>query len=566
MLTKQWITISSGNNSRKQELEKALGVHPVLAQLLLNRGSNSFDEAKAFFRPNLDSLHPPFLMKDMDKAVERLELAIKNNEKILVFGDYDVDGTTAVSMMYLFLKKLTDNLSFYIPDRYKEGYGISDDSIDFAAEHNFTLIISLDCGTKSVDKIAAAKKRGIDYIVCDHHQPGEILPDALALLNPKRKDCAYPCKHLSGAGVGFKLIQAYCEKNELDKEEYLCYLDLLAVSIGADIVPIVGENRVLAYYGLQKLNRNPSPGLQTIISIAKRKGGELTMSDIGFGIGPRINAAGRLYSGSEIVELLVSSDKQMRDDIGSAIDSYNEERKSIEKSITEEALQLLIGEEEKCTSVVFNSSWHKGVVGIVASRLQEKYYRPTLVFTEADGKITGSARSVKGFNILAAIEQCADLLEQYGGHDHAAGMTMKAEDYPAFKAKFEEVVSASIPRELLQAKIMVEDELSINDIDDKFHRVLKQFEPFGPGNETPIFSSNDFINNGECSVLGNEHLKLELSAIQNTSKKFPAIAFRQAHFSKQISSGNRFSACYSINENHWKNKVSLQLEIKDFRF
>jgi single-stranded-DNA-specific exonuclease len=566
MLNKQWINISSHSSAQKEELAKRLGIHPVLAQLLLNRGITNFEEAKTFFRPNLEFLHDPFLMKDMDKAVARLELALKKNEKILVFGDYDVDGTTAVSMMYLFLKNLTDNLSFYIPDRYKEGYGISNDSIDFAAENNFTLIISLDCGTKSVDKIASAKEKGIDYIVCDHHQPGEILPDAVALLNPKRKDCAYPCKHLSGAGVGFKLIQAYCEKNELEKEEYFRYLDLLAVSIGADIVPIVGENRVLAYYGLQKLNQNPSPGLQTIIAIAKRKGGELTMSDIGFGIGPRINAAGRLYSGSEIVELLVSSDKQMRDDIGSAIDSYNEERKSIEKSITEEALQLLIGEEEKCTSVVFNSSWHKGVVGIVASRLQEKYYRPTLVFTEADGKITGSARSVKGFNILEAIEQCGDLLEQYGGHDHAAGMTMKAEDYPAFKAKFEEVVSASIPRELLQAKIMVEDTLSINDIDEKFHRLLKQFEPFGPGNETPIFSSNDFINNGECSVLGQEHLKLELSSIQNTSKKFPAIAFRQAIFSKQISSGNRFSACYSINENHWKNKVSLQLEVKDVRF
>ncbi len=566
MLNKEWVNISLGATSQKEELVKSLGIHSVLAQLLLNRGITNFEEAKAFFRPNLDSLHNPFLMRDMEKAVARLELAITNNEKILVFGDYDVDGTTAVSMMYLFLKKITHNLSFYIPDRYKEGYGISNDSIDFAERNNFTLIIALDCGTKSVDKIADAKNRGIDYIVCDHHQPGEVLPNAVALLNPKRSDCSYPCKHLSGAGVGFKLIQAYCEKNELDKDEYLCYLDLLAVSIGADIVPIVDENRVLAYHGLRKLNQNPSPGLQTIIAVAKRKEGELTMSDIGFGIGPRINAAGRLYSGSEIVELLVSSDKQMRDDIASAIDSYNEERKSIEKSITEEALKMLVGEEEKCTSIVFHSSWHKGVVGIVASRLQEKYYRPTMVFTEVDGKITGSARSVKGFNILEAIEKCAHLLEQYGGHDHAAGMTMKVENYLAFKSKFEEVVSNSISPDLLKLKVLVEGDLSIKEIDDKFHRVLKQFEPFGPGNEMPIFTSSDFINSGECSVLGKEHLKLELSSIENINRKFPAIAFRQAVFSKHISSGNRFSACYSIAENHWRNKTYIQLEIKDFKF
>ena len=566
MLQKQWINIASSNSSRKNQLASELNIHPSLAQVLLNRGVNSFEEAKAFFRPQLESLHHPFLMKDMDRAVSRLELALQNNERILVFGDYDVDGTTAVAMMFLFLKKLNANLSFYIPDRYKEGYGISNDSIEFAADNDFTLIIALDCGTKSVDKIAFAKEKGIDYIICDHHEPGELLPQAVALLNPKRKDCAYPCKHLSGAGVGFKLIQAYCEKNELGNEDYLCYLDLLAVSIGADIVPIVGENRVLAFYGLQKLNRNPLPGLQTIIDISKRSNVELTMSDIGFGIGPRINAAGRLYSGSEIVELLVSSDKQIRDDIGSAIDSYNEERKSIEKSITDEALQLLKEEENRFTTVVFNPNWHKGVVGIVASRLQEKYYRPTLVFTENEGKITGSARSVKGFNILNAIEKCADFLEQFGGHDHAAGMTLKTENFNAFKEQFEKVVCNSISPDLLKPKVLVEDELNINDIDDKFYRVLKQMEPFGPQNEVPVFSFNNFVNSGECRVLGDQHLKLEISSADDISKKFPAIAFKQAQHSSKISSGLTFSACYSINRNVWKGRSNLQLEIKDIQF
>jgi len=566
MLNKQWINIASSPASRKIQLANDLNVHPALAQLLLNRGINSFEEAKAFFRPQLQSLHHPFLMKDMDKAVQRLEAAINNNEKILVFGDYDVDGTTAVSMMFLFLKNLTNNLSFYIPDRYREGYGVSFDSIDFAADNEFSLIIALDCGTKAIDKIAVAKLRGIDYIVCDHHEPGDVLPDAVALLNPKRKDCSYPCKYLSGAGVGFKLIQAYCDKNDLGNEHYLCFLDLLAVSIAADMVPVVGENRVLAFYGLQKLNRNPLPGLQTIIDISKRKSNELSMSDIGFGIGPRINAAGRLYSGAEVVELLISADVQLREDIGNAIDSYNEERKGIEKSITEEALELLKGDEDKFTTVVFHPSWHKGVVGIVASRLQEKYYRPTLVFTENDGKITGSARSVKGFNILNAIEQCAEFLEQFGGHDHAAGMTLKTEHFEAFRNKFEEVVRASISLDLLQAKINVEDELSINDIDDKFYRVLKQMEPFGQGNEVPVFSFNNFVNSGECRVLGNEHLKMEISSAENLTKKFPAIAFKQAHQALKISSGEIFKACFSISMNHWKGKSNLQLEIKDIQF
>ncbi len=562
MTNKIWIQLFNLEHPKVVGLAKELSIHPALAQLLVNRNINSFEEAKAFFRPEIEKLHYPFLMKDMDKAVQRLEKAVLTNEKILVFGDYDVDGTTAVSMMYLFLKELTSQLSFYIPDRYKEGYGISSDSIDFAADNDFTLIIALDCGTKSMDKIADAKKRGIDYIVCDHHEPGEILPDCIALLNPKRKDCAYPCKHLSGAGVAFKFIQAYCEKNELGNENYLKFLDLVAVSIGADIVPIVGENRILAHYGLKKLNKNPLPGLKTIILISKRKG-ELNMSDVGFGIGPRINAAGRMYSAAEVVELLISDDVQLRDDLAQGIDNYNEERKVTEKEMTEEALLLLRGEEKRMSTVVFKEGWHKGVVGIVASRLQEKYYRPTLVLTEVEGKITGSARSVKGFNILGAIEKCSHLLLQYGGHDHAAGITLLPEKLENFKHHFEKVVQESITEELLQSKLLVDATLNLNEIDDKFYRVLKQFEPFGPGNETPLFISKQLINAGEFKVLGNEHLKFDAADEQNSFKKIPAIGFKLARYSPLISKGNPFSACYHLSMNHWNGKSILQLEVKD---
>jgi single-stranded-DNA-specific exonuclease len=539
-----------------------LGIHPVLARLLVHRGIENFEDAKTFFRPQLKSLHDPFLMKGMDAAVNRLHSAIQNNEKILVFGDYDVDGTTSVAMMYLFLKKLTDNTAYYIPDRYKEGYGISYDALEFAADNEFTLIIALDCGTRSVEHIAKAKEMGLDFIICDHHNPGEKLPDAVALLNPKQKDCTYPFPHLSGAGVGFKFIQGYCEKYEIDNQIYLNFLDLVAVSIGADMVPMIGENRVMAHFGLKKLNSNPLPGLKNIINISKREG-ELTMMDIGYGIGPRINAAGRMYSAMHIVDLLVSSDKELRSSLADDIHLYNEERKTTEKKTTEEALAILKNENEKSSTIVFNPNWHKGVVGIVASRLQDQYYRPTLVLTQADGKITGSARSVKGFNILEAIEECAEFLEQFGGHDHAAGISLLPENYEAFKRKLESVIEKKITPHLLIPKLKVEARVHLNDIDERFYRVLRQFEPFGPGNETPLFVAENLIDVGGCRIIGVEHLRVLLSDNDHPDKKIPGVAFKMAQYSQPISAGKIISACFSLSTNNYKGRASMQMDIKD---
>ena len=562
MVKKIWEDYKAADQSVVKELSDVLAIHPVLAQLLVHRGIENFEEAKKFFRPNLNSLHDPFLMKDMDKAVNRLELALQNNEKILVFGDYDVDGTTSVAMMYLFLKKLTENLSYYIPDRYKEGYGISYDALDFAKDNDFTLIISLDCGTRAVPHIAKAKEMGIDFIVCDHHNPGEILPEAVALLNPKQKDCSYPFPYLSGAGVGFKFIQAYCQKHELEAENYLEFLDLVAVSIGADMVPMIGENRVLAHFGLKKLNSNPLPGLKNIIHIAKREG-ELTMMDVGFGIGPRINAAGRMYSAMHVVELLISNDVELRNSLADNIHLYNEERKKTEKQTTEEALAILKNEEEKTSSIVFSPNWHKGVVGIVASRIQDQYYRPTLVLTQADGKITGSARSVKGFNILEAIEECAELLEQFGGHDHAAGISLLPENYEAFKTKLENVIHKKITPDLLIPKLKVEARIGLNEIDERFYRILRQFEPFGPDNETPLFVSENLIDIGECRIVGTEHLRMLLSDNDYPDKKIPGVAFKMAKYCLPICEGKIISACFSLNTNNYKGKVTMQMDIKD---
>ncbi|MCX6183319.1 MAG: single-stranded-DNA-specific exonuclease RecJ [Bacteroidetes bacterium] len=545
-----------------KELADVLAIHPVLARLLVHRGIKNFEEARKFFRPDLKSLHDPFLMKDMDRAVTRLEEALLNNEKILVFGDYDVDGTTSVAMMYLFLKKLTENLSYYVPDRYKEGYGISNDSLDFASDNGFSLIIALDCGTRSVEHIAKAKEMGIDFIVCDHHNPGEIIPNAVALLNPKQADCQYPFSFLSGAGVGFKFIQAYCQKHELEEENYLEFLDLVAVSIGADMVPMVGENRVLAHFGLKKLNSNPLPGLKNIIHIAKREG-ELTMMDVGFGIGPRINAAGRMYSAMHVVELLISTDKELRNSLADDIHLYNEERKKTEKQTTEEALAILKNQEEKTSSIVFSENWHKGVVGIVASRLQDQYYRPTLVLTQADGKITGSARSVKGFNILEAIEECGDLLEQFGGHDHAAGISLLPKNYAAFKARLEKVIDRKITPELLIPKLKVEAHIPLNDIDDRFYRILRQFEPFGPDNETPLFVADNLVDVGECRVVGTEHLRMLLSDNDYPDKKITGVAFKMAKYCSPICEGKIISVCFTLNLNNYKGKTTMQMDIKD---
>jgi len=562
MVKKIWEDYPAVSSSKVNELCDGLGIHPVLAKLLVHRGIENFEQAKTFFRPGLKNLHNPFLMKNMDKAVNRLHLALQNNEKILIFGDYDVDGTTSVAMMFLFLKKLTENLSYYIPDRYKEGYGISYDALNFAKDNDFTLIIALDCGTRSVQHVAKAKEMGIDFIICDHHNPGENLPDAVALLNPKQKDCTYPFPHLSGAGVGFKFIQGYCQKYEMDNQIYLNFLDLVAVSIGADMVPMIGENRVLAHFGLKKLNSNPLPGLKNIITISNREG-ELTMMDVGFGIGPRINAAGRMYSARHIVDLLVSNNVELRNSLADDIHQYNEERKTTEKKTTEEALAILKNETTKTSTIVFGPKWHKGVVGIVASRLQDKYYRPTLVLTQADGKITGSARSVKGFNILEAIEECAELLEQFGGHDHAAGISLLPENYEAFKTKLENVISKKITPDLLIPKLKVEARINLNEIDERFYRVLRQFEPFGPENETPLFVSENLIDVGGCRIIGIEHLRVLLSDNDHPDKKIPGVAFKLAKYAQPVSAGKTISACFALSTNNYKGRATMQMDIKD---
>ncbi|MFM7022607.1 MAG: single-stranded-DNA-specific exonuclease RecJ [Flavobacteriales bacterium] len=562
MAKKIWEDHEDADKATVKELSDALGIHPVLARLLAHRGVQNFEEARKFFRPSLKSLHDPFLLKDMDKAVARLHEAITSNEKILVFGDYDVDGTTSVAMTYLFLKKFTENLAYYIPDRYKEGYGISFAAMDFAKDNDFTLIIALDCGTRSIEHVAKAKEMGIDFIICDHHNPAENLPDAAALLNPKRKDCTYPFQHLSGAGVGFKLLQAYCEKHQIDEENYLQFLDLVAVSIGADMVPMIGENRVMAYFGLKKLNSNPLPGLKNIIRIANREG-ELTMMDVGYGIGPRINAAGRMYSAMHVVDLLISNDDALRNSLADDIHKYNEERKNTEKQTTEEALTLLKNERTQNSTIVFNPNWHKGVVGIVASRLQDQYYRPTLVLTQADGKITGSARSVKGFNILEAIEECAHLLEQFGGHDHAAGVTLLPENFEAFKTKLEAVITQKIHPDLLIPKLRIEARLNLNDIDERFYRILRQFEPFGPGNEAPLFAAGNLVDVGESRVVGTDHLRVLLADNTYPERKIPGVAFKMGHFCPAISAGQIISACFSLNTNNYKGKSNMQMDIKD---
>jgi single-stranded-DNA-specific exonuclease len=562
MAKKIWEDHPTSDLNAAQELSKALSIHPVLGKLLIHRGIDDFDKARNFFRPQLSMLHDPFLMKNMGKAVDRLHHALNANEKILVFGDYDVDGTTSVSMLYLFLQNLTEHLAYYVPDRYKEGYGISYAALDFALDNDFKLIIALDCGTRSIEHIAKAKKMGIDFIVCDHHNPGPTLPDAVALLNPKQSDCAYPFPHLSGAGVGFKFIQGYSQKHNIAEEHYLKYLDLLAVSIGADMVPMTGENRVLAHFGLKKLNADPLPGLKNIIDISQREG-ELTMMDIGYGIGPRINAAGRMYTAMHVVELLTSRNKALRHTLASDIHTYNEERKNTEKKTSLEALALAKKEVDKKCTVVYHPKWHKGVVGIVASRLQEYYYRPTLVLTLADGKITGSARSVKGFNILNAIEECGELLEQYGGHDYAAGLSLLPKNYEAFKNKLESVIARNITADQLTPKLKVEARVQLNDIDEKFYRVLRQFEPFGPDNETPLFVAEQLIDVGGCRVIGNEHLRVELSDSATPDRKIPGIAFKMALFSQPVAAGKKINVCFSLSTNNYKGLSTMQMDIKD---
>ncbi|MFP4058853.1 MAG: single-stranded-DNA-specific exonuclease RecJ [Bacteroidales bacterium] len=567
---KTWVIKKHGNEKEVLHLAEALGVVRPIANLLVQRGVRTFDAAKSFFRPSLDDLHDPFLMKDMDKAVKRLQEALQNNEKILIYGDYDVDGTTSVALLYSFFKGKHENLDYYIPDRYSEGYGISYKGIDYAASKGVTLVIALDCGIKAVKKIEYALDKGIDFIICDHHTADVEIPKAIAVLDPKRPDCNYPFKELSGCGVGFKLLQAYSMKTGSPVEEMVPFLDLVAVSIASDIVPIIGENRVLAYYGLIQLNKNPRTGLKAVIGYASLRDKEITIDDIVFKIGPRINAAGRIKSGKHSVELLASEDEAFAENMGNIINEYNTTRRAIDGNITQEALMLIANDQkllDKKSTVLFNSKWHKGVIGIVASRLIETYYKPTIVLTESNGFITGSARSVIGFDLYSAIESCGDLLENFGGHMYAAGLTLKKENLTPFIDRFEKIVTESIEPSQLIPQIEIDTEISLADITPKFYRILKQFEPFGPGNMSPVFITENVSDDGTGRKVGanGEHLKLNLIQEDNPFNVMPAIGFGIGSKLKSIRTGYAFDVCYSIDENNYRGTKTLQLRIRDIK-
>ena len=569
-MDKIWNLKKQGDLNEVKHLSAALNVNMVIARLLVQRGIKTFNEAKAFFRPRLSDLLNPFLMKDMDKAVARVEQAIARKEKVLVYGDYDVDGTTSVAMMYSFLKSRIEQIEYYIPDRYSEGYGISPQSINYSIDNGFTLVIALDCGIKAVEKIADAKERGLDFIICDHHTPRDRVPPAVAVLDPKQEGCKYPNKELSGCGVGFKLLQAYCQKNNLEQDEIYDMLDLLVVSIASDIVPIVGENRVMAYYGLKKLNTNPGIGLQTIINLAGIADTEITISDIVFKIGPRLNASGRIEHGKKSVQILVSEDEEKSDLIGEEIDSFNEIRKTLDRDITQEALDMIENNEElknMNSTVLYNRDWHKGVVGIVASRVTEQYYRPSIILTESNGLATGSARSVRDFDLYEAIGKCSDLLESYGGHMYAAGLTLKIENIPAFRQRFEEIVTNQITDMQQTQTIEVDAKITLSEITPRFYRILKQFAPFGPHNMSPVFVTEDVYDAGTSRRVGKnqEHLKLDLVEPDVNSGIFAGIAFNQSQAYDLITSGSPFDICYSIAENDYRGKVNLQLFIKDIK-
>ena len=546
-------------------LAQALQVDQFVATLLVQRGIETFEEARQFFRPKLTDLHDPYLMKDMDKAVSRIELAIKNNENILVFGDYDVDGTTAVSLVSAYLKTHYSNVATYIPDRYDEGYGISFKGIDYADDNEFSLIIALDCGIKSIDHVAYAKARNIDFIICDHHRPGEFLPDAVAVLDPKRSDCTYPYDELCGCGIGFKLIQALGKNKGETIEDLVPYLDLVATAIAADIVPMTGENRVLAHFGLQVINSDPRPGIKAMIHQIKKK--SLDITDVVFIIAPRINAAGRIKHGNHAVELLSEFDFEQAQQFASEIEKYNADRKELDKQITKEAfLQIEKNQEQKrFSTVVFQEDWHKGVIGIVASRLIETYYRPTIVFTRSGDKLAASARSVIGFDVYNALEACSDYLEQFGGHMYAAGMTLKAENYELFKAAFEKEVERTIHPDLLTPEILIDAEIDFDLISPKLIRLLKQFEPFGPQNRTPVFLTKTIKDSGYAKKLGETEDHLRLFVRQKDSESFAAIGFGLGKKMDIVAHQKTFEAVYSIDENEFNGKITTQLRLKDIR-
>lgn len=547
-------------------LSSSLNIDKITSHLLVQRGIDSYDKAKKFFRPSLDELHDPFLMKDMEKAVARIEQAIAQKENILIYGDYDVDGTTSVALVSSYLKTIHPNIATYIPDRYAEGYGVSYIGIDYASDNDITLIIALDCGVKAIEKVAYAKEKGIDFIICDHHRPGPELPNAVAVLDPKREDCEYPYDELCGCGVGFKLISALSRKRNQPFSELHPYLDLVATAIGADIVPITGENRILAYYGLQVINTAPRPGFKAIIKQLQKK--TLTITDVVFIIAPRINAAGRMKHGNYAVALLVENEYTIANEYAAEIEQYNADRKEADKAITEEALLQIKknNEENRKTTVVYQEDWHKGVIGIVASRLTETYYRPTLVFTKSGDMLAASARSVKGFDVYNALHECEEYIEQFGGHKYAAGLTIKEENYQAFKQCFENVVSATCNEQLLIPEIAIETEINLEDITSKFYRILKQFAPFGPGNMRPTFMSRNLIDTGYGKKVGADQTHLKVTVSQaNQGARIGGIGFNIGGKYDLISNKKPFSAAYNLDENEWNGDVNLQLQIKDIK-
>ncbi len=585
----KWILNQSVDKQQVAEIVKVLNIDENLATLLVQRGITNYEEAKTFFRPSLSLLHDPFLMKDMDKAVGRVLRAIQDGEKVLVYGDYDVDGTTAVAVVYTYLKPFfkKKKIEFYIPDRYEEGYGISFKGIDYAAENGFKLVIALDCGIKANERIDYANERGVDFIICDHHRAGDVIPNAVAVLDAKRPDCNYPYDELSGCGVGFKLVTALSMRGLGTIEQVYELIDLLAVSIAADIVPITGENRVLAYFGLKQLNKKPRPGIEAILqhaniyrrdedqidedeSVLTR---ELSISDLVFLIGPRINAAGRIAKASDSVRLLIADKKEHAEKLAASINDLNDERREFDNRITEEALDMIAADQElkdAKSTVVFNSKWHRGVIGIVASRLTDYYYRPTIVLTKANGLVTGSARSIRSFDIYDAIDHCSDLLEHFGGHKYAAGLSMKPENLPEFRRRFEAYVSEHLVDEDFVPELEVDLKIKFSDITSKFMRILNQFAPFGPGNMAPVFWTDNVIDaGGSRPVGGHRHLKLTVSQVGDAElgvAPFSGIAFQKGDLFDRIHDGEPFSICYHLEYNTWQGKTNLQLNVKDIKF
>ncbi len=585
-MEKRWILNAAPDESEVESFSKLLSIEKPLASLLISRGIRTLEDAELFFNPDISKLHDPFLMKDMDKAVERLSRAIINNEKILIYGDYDVDGTSAVALVYSFLKEIIGSeyknyIEYYIPDRYLEGYGISDQGIEYCHANDFTLLISLDCGIKANDKVAFANSYGIDVIICDHHLEGDELPDAVAVLDPKRSGCPYPYKELSGCGVGFKLIQGYCKKFNLPDQLWLSKLDLVAISIASDIVAITGENRILAYFGLIIINRFPRVGIKSIIEQSGIKihyppteqtifNRVISITDLVFNVGPRINAAGRINTGRESVKLLICDDEDKSMEIGKNINSHNDTRRDLDKKATSEAVNEILSNDDyrdRKSIVLYNPTWNKGIIGIVASRIVEEFYRPTIILTKStDGLITGSARSIKEFNIYNGIDYCADLLEHFGGHNYAAGLSLKEENLQAFIDKFEQFVSEQIQDEAaLIPEIDVDMELDLTDITSRFMENLKRFAPFGPGNMAPVFLSRRLVEEGNARIVGEKHIKMRVCYRNKYCRPIDAIAFNQKENFDKVTSGEDFDMLYHVEENTWNNVTSIQLNVKDIK-